>query len=96
MLYASKDAETPPGTFAGDSKWDRRRWRSLFAIKAPIGAYCAWITRTGNSWGGRCAAASLRPSDVGLPHADRRCYCLTKHFQGVFFMSVHWSEFLRC
>lgn len=44
MLYASKDAETPPccaWTFAGGSKWDRRRWRSLFAIKAPIGAYCA-------------------------------------------------------
>lgn len=96
MLHASKDAESPPGTFAGGSKCDRRRRRSLFAINVPIGAYCAWMTRTGDSWGGRCGAASLRPSDVGLPHAARRCYCLTKHFQGVFVMSVHWLVFLRC
>lgn len=90
MLHASKDAETPPccaWTFAGGSKWDRRRRRSSLAINAPISAYRSWMTRTGDSWGDK----SLRPCDVGLPHATRRCYCLTKHFQGVFVMSVYWS-----
>lgn len=84
ILHASKDAETPSGTFAGGSMWDRRRRRSLFAIKAPIGAYHAWMTRTGDSGGGRCGRR-------GLPHAGgarRRRHCLTKSFQGLVIYYV--------
>lgn len=87
MLHASKDAETPPccaWTFAGGSKWDRHRRRSLFAIDAPIGAYRAWMTRTGDSWESRCGRR-------GLPHAGgarRRRQCRTKSFQGLIIYYV--------